>query len=235
MGKLPEGYTVTKIKHVEPGKWYAIDLRKIHNPHILPLAMDSFSLAKRWLISQKFYLPEQVQLIKGERVLEYGLFIKWNNLPLLAVPHKYPVHTGFGNTRKDWKSSIRKEIKESEEGWKRIRQYTFRFLGKYYVIYSWDTDKSNHVKRIIRNQFPKKYIKTIKRRMKEGPKLLNPECRWLCGIQRNPSPIMINRFNKENNLPPLNRFPFEGVIAMRWRGFIQEHAPLPEEYLEPIH
>ena len=234
MGKLPPGYTVTKIRHIDPNKWYAIDLRNARKLHILPLSMDNFHLAKRWLISQKFYLANQVQLIKGNRALESGIQIKWDNLPLLALPHKYPGHTGFGNSRKDWKEAIRKELKASEDGWNKIRQYTFFIYGDQYVIYSWDKDRSNHVKRILTRLFDKEQIKKIKKRMHEGPKKPRKTFRWISGYQRNPSPIMINRFNKEHGLPPLDRFPWDGNIAMRWRGFIEEHAPLAPEYLEPI-
>lgn len=235
MGKLPPGYSVTKLKHIEIDRWYAVDLRRPHRPHVLPLAMKNFQLAKRWLISQKYYLPDQVQLIKGEKVLEYGLFIKWETLPFLALPRKYPGHLGFGNSTKDWKEAIRKELKASETGWKTIRQYTFWVAHKRYVIYSWDTDKSNHVKRIIKGFFSEKRAKIAFKKIKEGPVRITPKTRWLCGMQRNPSPIMINRYNKEHFFPPLDRFPFYGNIAMRWSGFIQEYAPLPKEYLEPIH
>lgn len=234
MGKLPPGYSVTKLRHVESDKWYAVDLRRPHRPHVLPLAMATFQLAKRWLISQKYYLPDQVQLITGDKVLEYGLFMKWDTLPFLALPRKYPGHLGFGNSTKDWKEAIRKELKAAEQGWKRIRQYTFRVQGEYYVIYSWDTDKSNHVKRIIKGYFSAKEEKVAFRRIKEGPVRINHKTKWLSGIQRNPSPIMINRYNKQHFFPPLDRFPHDGNIALRWRGFIQEHAPLPNEYLEPI-
>jgi hypothetical protein len=234
MGKLPPGYTVTKLRHIDDRQWYALDLRKPHKPHVLPLAMKNFQLAKRWLISQKYYLPDQVQLITGAKVLEYNLPMLWDSLPFLALPRKYPGHLGFGKSTKDWKESIRKEIKASEEGWKRVRQITFRLFKEYYVIYTWESKHSLHVKRIIRGFFDRKRHKTIYSKMKDGPVMINPKTRWLSGIQRNPSPIMINRFNKEHRLPPIDRFPFDGKVAMRWKGFIQENAPLTADYLEPI-
>lgn len=235
MGKIPPGYSVTKIRHIDPAKWYAIDLRKPHNPHLLPLIMDNYQLAKRWLISQKFYLPDQVQLIAGRRALGMGLFIEWSNLPFLAIPHKYPTHTGFGNSKKDWKESFRKEIKAVDEGkWKRITQYTFRLANNYYVIYTWKSKNHFHMKRIIKGIFSDKQLRVIRKRIKEGPKEIDPRYRWISGHTQNPSPIAINRFNQEHGLPPLDRFPFDGHIALRWRGFVQEYAPLPDEYLEPI-